>query len=441
MLYPVRTTYAYRMEPRTILEPGASGQAHPPLPKRQPEEGTAPDPARQSAQEKRLRDLPVNQWVHLSGPGRVPPDRTWGSATFDTSRGRILYWGGEHCGYEGNDVDAYDLDLHTWVNPTAAPEYPERTWDRGYSRDQSMGITGVTFQGNPWNVHARKIYAYDPVSRKMIVVRPIRLTTSYNPGPLAKFPGRPKAHFDALADPPGSYDKWATWSYDPDTGRWDLLGPAPGSLDTLATTPRGVIGVNVDWPSRLNDSGYNIPWDPSRPPQDRSVYRFDAAARAWTRLGGPQPAPQNLYEPTSLAYDSKRDQLILHGGGARRDELWTFDLKTGRWRKIDPAITGGGAPPVAARESVYIPGDDTLLISRAAPAGSSEPEMWAYRPGENAWHRQPIPAREGIEPARWSGQNRAMVYDPKRGLVLLVLGTGGAAGRAFVWALRYRFQP
>jgi NAD(P)H-hydrate repair Nnr-like enzyme with NAD(P)H-hydrate epimerase domain len=30
------------------------------------------------------------------------------------------------------------------------------------------------------------------------------------------------------------------------------------------------------------------------------------------------------------------------------------------------------------------------------------------------------------------------VYDPKRDLVLLVLGTGGDAGDTFVYAMRYR---
>jgi len=39
-----------------------------------------------------------------------------------------------------------------------------------------------------------------------------------------------------------------------------------------------------------------------------------------------------------------------------------------------------------------------------------------------------------------SGQNRAMVYDPQRDLVLLVLGTKGDAGAASVYGMRFRSQ-
>src|SRR5207249_11705748 len=46
----------------------------------------------------------------------------------------------------------------------------------------------LTFQGKPWTVHGRKMYAYDPVSRQLIMVRPIRLTTGYDPKSLQLFP-------------------------------------------------------------------------------------------------------------------------------------------------------------------------------------------------------------------------------------------------------------
>lgn len=45
---------------------------------------------------------------------------------------------------------------------------------------------------------------------------------------------------------------------------------------------------------------------------------------------------------------------------------------------------------------------------------------------------------QDIDPRNAARQNRAIVYDPKRELVLLVLGTGGDQGQASVCALRYR---
>ena len=44
----------------------------------------------------------------------------------------------------------------------------------------------------------------------------------------------------------------ANWAY-PDTGRWDIVGPAPAYVDTLVSTKDGVLGVKVDWPARLKD--------------------------------------------------------------------------------------------------------------------------------------------------------------------------------------------
>jgi hypothetical protein len=342
----------------------------------------------------------------------VAPTRTWGSATFDTRRGQIQYWGGGHCGYEGNDVDMYDLATGAWRSGLNG-EFPERLWNHG------VRLAGVTFQGAPWTDHGRKIYAYDPLHQKLVMVRPIRLTTGYQPEWLRPFPGQPRVAPDALVYPPSSYSKYATFTTDAATGSWELIGPAPAGLDTLLTTPHGVMGVNVDWPARLNDAGYQLPWIPAQPPVDTALYVLRGST--WERLSQGQPSPQNLYETTALAYDSKRDRVILHGAGKARDELWICDLKTRRWQKLQPQ---GPAPP-AMREAVYLPGPDVFLTAGAA--------LWVYGVSDNAWQKSTIPSPPGA-----AGQNRAIVYDPQRDLILMVLGAGGDAGKATVYALRYR---
>ena len=221
-----------------------------------------------------------------------------------------------------------------------------------------MRLAGVTFQGKPWTVHGRRMYAYDPVSHKMIMTRPIRLTTGYDPEGLRIFPTRLVAEYqgsrDALVSPPSSTVKDATWTYDPTTGQWELLGEAPIGVDTLVSTREGVMGVNINWPTRLNDAGYLLPWSPSQPPEDKAIFLLDVAHKRWQKLSEGQPSPQNLYEMSSLAYDSKRDQVILHGAGQRRDELWTFDIHSHRWKNMQPAVLNpqGAMPPVCAREAV-----------------------------------------------------------------------------------------
>ena len=419
ILFPVRTTYGFRIANDSLLRRGERVEPHAPMPKRPPEEtaGGMPDPSRAGKAAAMLGNFPVNRWVALERPGRIAPTRTWGTATFDSKRERILYWGGGHCGYEGSDVDAYDVAANTWVPEPQPPSYPERLWNHG------VRPAGVTFDGEPWTDHGRKIYAYDPAADRMIMSRPIRLTSGYDPAWLRDYPAKTGVAADALVSRPSSFNRFATWSYDLDTRRWAVVGPAPAGLDTLVSTPLGVMGVNVYWAGRLNDAGYHLPWSPSDPPEDNALFLLRGAR--WERLGEGGPAPQNLYELTGLAYDVKREQVILHGAGARRDELWTFDMKTRRWEEKHPRVVGAPAPPECAREAVYIPDQDVFFTFGAG--------AWVYQPGENLWRKLDIPA-----PTRRVGQNRAMVYDAKRDLILLVLGEGGDDGRTSVYAMRYR---
>jgi hypothetical protein len=143
---------------------------------------------------------------------------------------------------------------------------------------------------------------------------------------------------------------------------------------------------------------------------------------------------------TALVYDSKRDQLILHGGGTERNELWRFRLSEGTWEKIEPQFAPGAGDksPGCRREAVYLPREDVMLTA----SGSGENrDVYAYHVGENRWYRSNIPAPPGKSPSDIVGQNRAWTYDQQRNLVLMVLGDrGGDGANAQVFALRYAHQ-
>jgi hypothetical protein len=185
----------------------------------------------------------------------------------------------------------------------------------------------------------------------------------------------------------------------------------------------------VDWPARLNDAGYQLSWSPKMTPVDTAVFLLDVTQNRWTRLGGGTSGPQNLYEMTSLAYDTKRERLLLHGGGSRRDELWAFDVARRSWTHLQPQ----GPAPSASREAAYLPAHDLLLICGPAPENRNVLAVWTYSASRNAWRREAVDFANGA-PRGAAGQNRAMVYDAKRDLVLLVLG--GNEGQAMVYGMR-----
>jgi len=88
-LFLVRTTYAFRIDGRALVDEAEDPVPHAPLPKRSRQErtrGTRPNRARREAQSRRLAAMPHNTWVPLEEPGRAAPLRTWGSCTFDTDR-------------------------------------------------------------------------------------------------------------------------------------------------------------------------------------------------------------------------------------------------------------------------------------------------------------------------------------------------------------------
>jgi hypothetical protein len=183
-----------------------------------------------------------------------------------------------------------------------------------------------------------------------------------------------------------------------------------------------------------------IPFD-ELPKKENAVYLLNVADKKWNKLSKGEPWPQNLYEMTALVYDSRRKQLILHGGGEKRTELWVFNLKRGLWRKlkVDAARLPDGAAPVCRREAAYIPSQD-VFFTCAYPSGNYENAgVYVYRVGQNRWYRVEIPLPEGISQRTLAGQNRAFTYDPKHNLILMVLGerSGSDVGKVRVYALRY----
>jgi hypothetical protein len=428
-IYPVRTTYAFKIHGDGLIDDSAAAQPPQKMLKRSVEEataGTRPDEERSKRQLERIRNMPVNRWVRFDGAGRTGVLRTWGSCSFDTDKNRIVYWGGGHCGYGGSDYDFYDVEQNTWIASPVIAEYPERAWDRG------INAAGVTFRGEPFVRHGRKVYAYDPVSRLVVNTKTILLTAGYDPELLRGIEPRNPDLGTGEDFRQSSWRKWVTTTYDPATEQTKVICSGVPGLDLITTTPHGVMGVDHYW---------DIVEAKNRNDAPNSVYLLDVARREWKRLPNPGPWPRNLYEMTSLVYDSKRDQLILHGGGPQRDELWSYKLPGARWQKIEPRFAAGtgGKPPACYREAVYLPGSDVMLMAGASAGSSETPSLYAYVVGENLWQKVDLPLPLGKRAADLIGQNRAWAYDPKHNLVLMVLGaSAGDRGAAEVLALRYR---
>lgn len=441
-IYPVRTTYTYRIDERDMEDETALPTEQKNMLKRPAEDallGTQPDPARRKAQLQRIASMPENQWVEFKNPGRKAPLRTWGSCSFDVNNNRIVYWGGGHCGYGGSDYDFYDIEQNTWISSPLEAPYPERNWDK------SGGVypAGLMFDGSPFMRHGRKAYAWDPVSNLAINMKYIYLTAGYEP----KFPDT----FSPIDTDPGSggelnftgYSKWVTWTYNDQTEEWNILCPALPGLDLLVSTPKGVMGVDYNWSALQNEQRPDLSVWKGEKMVDNSVYLLDVPGRQWKKLTRDGPWPQNLYEMTALVFDSRRNQLLLHGAGRERNELWRFPLRTGKWEKIEPlfAANTDGHPPVCRREAVYLPREDVFLTAGQPAGDNTDPDFWAYRVGENRWYKMNIDPPPGRTRQDMTGQNRAWAYDPKHDIVFMILGESRSnINNAVVYGMKFNFK-
>ena len=433
-IFSVRETYIYKISNKNLVRENQPSNtvARSPMLKRPLEQalaGTQPDPIRKEAQMKFIADMPVNQWVKLDRPGRDSPIRTWGSISFDTDRGRIINWGGGHCGYGGNDYDFYDVEQNTWISKPEIPEYPERAWNNG------INPAGVTFEGAPWIRHGRKVYAYDPVSKLVVNTKKVILTAGYDPPPMQDIEPIDSDFGSGENFKVSTYTKWTTWTFDPETEKWDILCSGLPGLDLTVSTPYGVMAVDHNWGAVTRKTRPDMVVVDGDTLADNSVYLLNVNAKEWKKLTRKGPWPQNLYEMTALVYDSKRDRLLLHGGGENRDELWSFSLKNNLWRKLSPA---GATAPVCNREAVFIPDNDVFLTWSYPPGERAKASLYAYSPSNNSWSRIEIAKPPGLEPSALIAQNRAVTYDPIHDLILMVLGEReGDLVRAVVYAMKY----
>jgi hypothetical protein len=144
----------------------------------------------------------------------------------------------------------------------------------------------------------------------------------------------------------------------------------PGATQRLGASP-GVVGTEA--PGSPDATGAALPVP---------------AAGTWARLVVDGPAPAAREDHTWTVAEDGRTAYLFGGrdGGKQFDDLWSFDLQAGTWKKVP---FGGDAP--AARfghEGAWIPGRGLAIW--AGQAGSTFfDDLWLYEPASGAWRLLP----------------------------------------------------
>jgi hypothetical protein len=321
----------------------------------------AADPAKVEAA---LKELPANQWVQRPTPKLPRPNMDWGSAVFAPELNLILRFSGGHSAYSGTAPQVYDVRTDRYTIPFA----PELPLEYIYSNDQIRGEW--SFKGRPWMTgHTYKSTGYDP-------------------------------HVKGLVFAPHEY----TYFFDPKTGKWSRTAEKnpyrPNFyVVTVCATPKGA----VVWAERRAGGA--------------GLWRLDADSRTWKPLPLKGALPSASPDQHGMAYDSKRDRLLLFSNvGKDRGDVTVYDFKTGEATRRE----AGGREKAAApsRETIYLLEIDAVLVG--ARVNVEGKWLWLlYDCGKNAWFGAEL---SGADPISKGAFNNSMglMYDPNRKLVWAV---------------------
>jgi hypothetical protein len=218
-----------------------------------------------------------------------------------------------------------------------------------------------------------------------------------------------------------------TWIYDITDNRWTQLqlenSPSDRSDAAIAYDPENDVVILHD--GYCKDDSHS---------QDTWIFDFDSLD--WTQMDPEEfPLPQYGHH---MIYDTQNRMLVMYGGHwsiqgtgthGYSDGVWTYDIPTDKWTKIDEATT----PPARYWHNLAYDGDSGKMIVFSGSMGddSRRDDTWLFDASSNSW--EAIDTDE-TPPSR---MNSAMAYDQAHGKIIMFGGLSewGEPPLDDLWAL------
>jgi hypothetical protein len=316
------------------------------------------DPAKTEAE---LSALAPNTWTLRPQPNRPDILGDWANSLFSPELDVIVRWAGGHCNYGGTAPLVYDVKADRWSVPFAPEMYLEFC-------ASNMGLLdGWSFSGSPWMPgHTCNATGYDPESKSMVYVS--------------------SGH---------------SFFFDLAKGKWSRAEkPNPfqtyGHVTTLVNTPKGTI-VWTGLPGR-----------------ETALQLLDSKARTWSKLPITGTLPLTTYDQHGVAYDAKRDRLLLFSGvDKNKGDVMAYDMKTGEAKWLNAA--GKAKAGVASRNALYLPEADAVLIGNRITADGGKKPWLLYDCEKNAWFAVTMAGGDPLD--KTPHYDLGLMHDPKRKLI------------------------
>jgi len=367
--------------------------------------------------------IPDQRWSELAFTGNSPHPRVYATAVLDTSGRRVLLFGGE------GSLDGGACNSDTWELSLS----PALAWTR-LSPDRSIPDFGT--------IHSA---IYDPGRDRIVAYDGSEVWSySFRDGsgwmPLATSGEGPPSLVGQGAVCDSKRNRMVVFGRTPNSGTYRplLRDVWVLSLDTDATWTR--VPTDGAFPPAFHSAAI---YDPIRDQivmvasdyysvtSSDSVWALSAQNR-WSLLATPPP-DQLPRHGASVIYDSRRDRLVLFGGGFPWSDgwiglrgSWALNLTDPvSWKSIS-SLSALEPTPRLGHTALYDPVEDRMIVLGGyVPGyiGSQLGDEWELEFRTNQW--SPISARDGPPPS-WVSQSA--VYDSRRSRAVIFQGD-------LIWAL------
>ena len=281
-----------------------------------------------------LDDLQPGEWYEAPGthlqavlPDPVPPNwggpgsimGAWSGGAFDSTRGRLVVWGGGHADYAGNEVYTFDVESLAWARLWGpSPDLP----DVG-----AMASVETYADGNPVSRHTYDGLAYVPTVDGLFAQGGSRYSNGYGTS--------------------------ATWLFSFAGTAWARKADAP---DTMY----GVLAVFDPVTAHVFHQGQS------------QFSEYDPGADTYTARGAINGGWWHTNE--TAAIDPVRRLFVAVGSGA----MLVWDLAS--WQQLSVASTGGDAVIGASAPGfVYAEADARLVAwSGGTSVHTLDPDTWTW---------------------------------------------------------------
>ncbi|MBA3532007.1 MAG: hypothetical protein H0T73_08825 [Ardenticatenales bacterium] len=297
-------------------------------------------------------------WQQVEGSNEGPSPRRDAALVADTTRNRVILFGGRSGSTAFNDTWAFDLKTQSWqlLGSSEAPRPPARfSMVAGVDsmRERLIITTGQAADGSVFD----DVWSFDLTNDTWQQIE----ASGEAPAPRYGAAGGIFDYSDALYLTHGFADTRYndTWAFDLERNSWSNVTPE-GDLPLN----RCLHGAAMTGPGSLAlFGGCSSGFGPC--PQEDS-WVLDPTTTQWRQISETGPSARTFPGMVSLA--DRSEVLLFGGGGAEQADLndvWILDSVLEQWREVNPE----GTPPTA-RDGHSMTRVMTFDIGSAPSSGS-----------------------------------------------------------------------